>query len=150
MWCLFLGLRFGEAAWWCGVREAADFGGVVVSVSASWRGSLIVSSGFGLLWGIDVWRGEVFWRSKSVWLNRMMSDYKVEMVNDGMSEFYVVFHGPRDSMVLSFQILVCLSVSVSEASRGRSWSLGGLLAVLDCLLVVSISCFWIGCAYCEG
>jgi hypothetical protein len=44
----------------------------------------------------------------------------VEMVNDGMSEFYVVFHGPRDSMVLSFQILVCLSVSVSEASRGRS------------------------------
>jgi ubiquitin-conjugating enzyme E2 H len=27
----------------------------------------------------------------------MMSDYKVEMVNDGMSEFYVVFHGPRDS-----------------------------------------------------
>jgi hypothetical protein len=27
----------------------------------------------------------------------MMSDYKVEMVNDGMSEFYVEFHGPRDS-----------------------------------------------------
>jgi hypothetical protein len=30
-------------------------------------------------------------------LVRMMSDYKVEMVNDGMSEFYVEFHGPRDS-----------------------------------------------------
>jgi hypothetical protein len=29
--------------------------------------------------------------------SRMMSDYKVEMVNDGMSEFYVEFHGPRDS-----------------------------------------------------
>eukprot|EP00249_Psilotum_nudum_P012231 c23664_g2_i2 orf=573-1124(-) len=27
----------------------------------------------------------------------MMSDYKVEMLNDGMSEFYVEFNGPRDS-----------------------------------------------------
>ncbi|XP_010658145.1 ubiquitin-conjugating enzyme E2 4 isoform X1 [Vitis vinifera] len=27
----------------------------------------------------------------------MMSDYKVEMVNDGMQEFYVDFHGPGDS-----------------------------------------------------
>jgi ubiquitin-protein ligase len=27
----------------------------------------------------------------------MMSDYKVEMVNDGMNEFYVEFHGPLES-----------------------------------------------------
>ncbi|KAK1376871.1 Ubiquitin-conjugating enzyme E2 5 [Heracleum sosnowskyi] len=27
----------------------------------------------------------------------MMSDYKVEMMNDGMQEFYVHFHGPSDS-----------------------------------------------------
>ncbi|KAH9573648.1 hypothetical protein CY35_01G011500 [Sphagnum magellanicum] len=27
----------------------------------------------------------------------MMSDYKVEMVNDGMNEFYVEFHGPPES-----------------------------------------------------
>ncbi|XP_030538193.1 ubiquitin-conjugating enzyme E2 4 isoform X1 [Rhodamnia argentea] len=27
----------------------------------------------------------------------MMSDYKVEMINDGMQEFYVEFHGPKDS-----------------------------------------------------
>lgn len=27
----------------------------------------------------------------------MMSDYKVEMINDGMQEFYVDFHGPTDS-----------------------------------------------------
>ncbi|KAK9147452.1 hypothetical protein Scep_006209 [Stephania cephalantha] len=27
----------------------------------------------------------------------MMSDYKVEMINDGMQEFYVDFHGPRES-----------------------------------------------------
>ncbi|XP_042491332.1 ubiquitin-conjugating enzyme E2-23 kDa-like isoform X1 [Macadamia integrifolia] len=27
----------------------------------------------------------------------MMSDYKVEMINDGMQEFYVDFHGPNDS-----------------------------------------------------
>lgn len=30
-------------------------------------------------------------------LYRMMSDYKVEMINDGMQEFYVDFHGPTDS-----------------------------------------------------
>jgi hypothetical protein len=30
-------------------------------------------------------------------LTRMMSDYKVEMINDGMQEFYVDFHGPKDS-----------------------------------------------------
>ncbi|KAK4801152.1 hypothetical protein SAY86_021639 [Trapa natans] len=29
--------------------------------------------------------------------DRMMSDYKVEMINDGMQEFYVDFHGPKDS-----------------------------------------------------
>ncbi|XP_042479380.1 ubiquitin-conjugating enzyme E2 5-like isoform X1 [Macadamia integrifolia] len=27
----------------------------------------------------------------------MMSDYKVEMINDGMQEFYVDFHGPNES-----------------------------------------------------
>ncbi|XP_047958691.1 ubiquitin-conjugating enzyme E2-23 kDa-like isoform X1 [Salvia hispanica] len=27
----------------------------------------------------------------------MMSDYKVEPINDGMQEFYVQFHGPTDS-----------------------------------------------------
>ena len=34
-----------------------------------------------------------------VWLvwTRMMSDYKVEMINDGMQEFYVDFHGPKES-----------------------------------------------------
>lgn len=26
-----------------------------------------------------------------------MSDYKVEMINDGMQEFYVDFHGPSES-----------------------------------------------------
>ena len=30
-------------------------------------------------------------------INRMMSDYKVEMINDGMQEFYVHFHGPNES-----------------------------------------------------
>eukprot|EP00252_Welwitschia_mirabilis_P025562 TRINITY_DN8034_c0_g3_i1.p1 TRINITY_DN8034_c0_g3~~TRINITY_DN8034_c0_g3_i1.p1 ORF type:complete len:182 (-),score=34.91 TRINITY_DN8034_c0_g3_i1:4-549(-) len=28
----------------------------------------------------------------------MMSDYKVEMLNDGMNEFHVEFHGPHDSL----------------------------------------------------
>lgn len=31
-----------------------------------------------------------------VW-NRMMSDYKVEMINDGMQEFFVDFNGPKES-----------------------------------------------------
>ena len=29
---------------------------------------------------------------------RMMSDYQVELVNDGMCEFYVLFQGPKDSL----------------------------------------------------
>ncbi|KAJ6426569.1 hypothetical protein OIU84_022215 [Salix udensis] len=28
----------------------------------------------------------------------MMSDYKVEMINDGMQEFYVEFNGPKESL----------------------------------------------------
>ena len=32
--------------------------------------------------------------------NRMMSDYKVEMINDGMQEFYVEFRGPSESNIL--------------------------------------------------
>jgi hypothetical protein len=30
-------------------------------------------------------------------LNRMMSDYKVDTVNDDLQMFYVTFHGPTDS-----------------------------------------------------
>ncbi|KAF2291131.1 hypothetical protein GH714_020291 [Hevea brasiliensis] len=33
-------------------------------------------------------------REGKIW---MMSDYKVEMINDGMQDFYVHFHGPNDS-----------------------------------------------------
>jgi hypothetical protein len=29
----------------------------------------------------------------------MMSDYKVEMVNDGMQEFFVEFRGPTESTI---------------------------------------------------
>jgi ubiquitin-conjugating enzyme E2 D/E/ubiquitin-conjugating enzyme E2 H len=29
----------------------------------------------------------------------MMSDYKVETINDGMQEFYVEFNGPKDSKI---------------------------------------------------
>jgi hypothetical protein len=28
---------------------------------------------------------------------RLMSDYQVNLINDSMSEFYVKFHGPKDS-----------------------------------------------------
>uniref|UniRef100_A0A0A9F3X3 Umc1048 n=1 Tax=Arundo donax TaxID=35708 RepID=A0A0A9F3X3_ARUDO len=33
----------------------------------------------------------------------MMSDYKVEMVNDGMQEFFVEFRGPNESTVFDAQ-----------------------------------------------
>ncbi|XP_019703585.1 ubiquitin-conjugating enzyme E2 4 isoform X4 [Elaeis guineensis] len=33
----------------------------------------------------------------SVWQGRMMSDYIVETINDGLSEFNVEFHGPKES-----------------------------------------------------
>lgn len=36
-----------------------------------------------------------------------MSDYKVEMINDGMQEFYVEFHGPKESKKLFFFWAVC-------------------------------------------
>ena len=29
----------------------------------------------------------------------MMSDYKVETINDGMQEFFVEFNGPKDSNI---------------------------------------------------
>jgi hypothetical protein len=46
----------------------------------------------------------------------MMSDYKVEMINDGMQEFYVHFHGPNESkfpfsqFFLNFFLLVSVIV----------------------------------------
>ncbi|KAK4268812.1 hypothetical protein QN277_022048 [Acacia crassicarpa] len=36
----------------------------------------------------------------------MMSDYKVEMINDGMQEFYVHFHGPSDNLVNVFEVFL--------------------------------------------
>lgn len=36
-------------------------------------------------------------------LSRMMSDYNVETINDGLNEFNVKFHGPKESML----ILIC-------------------------------------------
>ena len=52
----------------------------------------------------------------------MMSDYKVEMINDGMQEFYVHFHGPNESKipflfpcVFLFHVLVLLmKISVTN------------------------------------
>lgn len=40
-----------------------------------------------------------------------MGDYKVDMINDGMQEFYVQFHGPKDSTfhIHLFLLLFCFS-----------------------------------------
>ena len=35
-------------------------------------------------------------------MKMLMSDYEVTLVNDNMQEFYVRFHGPTESMSLSF------------------------------------------------
>jgi hypothetical protein len=35
-----------------------------------------------------------------------MSDYKVEMANDCMSELYVEFHGPKDSKSCGVHVFV--------------------------------------------
>lgn len=46
---------------------------------------------------------------------RMMSDYKVETVNDGMQEFFVEFHGPKDSKFASFcQFIFCFQFLVER------------------------------------
>ena len=37
----------------------------------------------------------------------MMSDYTVEMINDGLNEFNVEFHGPKESTTLT---LLCFKL----------------------------------------
>lgn len=41
-------------------------------------------------------------------LSRMMSDYTVETINDGLNEFNVEFHGPKESTVLT--LMLCFSI----------------------------------------
>ena len=46
-------------------------------------------------------------------LTRMMSDYKVETINDGLNEFNVEFHGPKESTAFTlplFYYIVCVFV----------------------------------------
>lgn len=50
----------------------------------------------------------------SIFFCSMMSDYKVDMINDGMQEFCVHFHGPKDSLFpflffLSSTSILCFS-----------------------------------------
>lgn len=50
---------------------------------------------------------------------RMMSDYKVEMMNDGMQEFFVDFHGPNEST--SFTTHESLMLVSFRPRSGVSW-----------------------------
>jgi hypothetical protein len=43
-------------------------------------------------------------------LRRMMSDWKVELVNDSVNELYVEFQGPKDSEHCPF--ILCTAVMV--------------------------------------
>lgn len=42
----------------------------------------------------------------------MMSDYKVEMVNDGIHEFIVDFHGPKESMFYIKKIYIIFNFTL--------------------------------------
>lgn len=42
---------------------------------------------------------------------RMMSDWKVEMVEDHINEFYVEFKGPRESKISIFLVIAIPSQS---------------------------------------
>ncbi|KAF7076585.1 hypothetical protein CFC21_081215 [Triticum aestivum] len=52
----------------------------------------------------------------------MMSDYKVDMINDGMQEFFVHFHGPKDSIYQGGVWKV--RVELTEAYPYKSPSIG--------------------------
>jgi len=54
------------------------------------------------------------------WRRRMMSDYKVEMVNDGMQEFFVEFKGPTESNNPRAESRFLLSLSAFRADDPRS------------------------------
>lgn len=42
----------------------------------------------------------------------MMSDYNVEMINDGLNEFNVEFHGPKESMLICSTVYVLWDRSI--------------------------------------
>jgi hypothetical protein len=46
------------------------------------------------------------------WKRRMMSDFKVELVNDNVSEFYVEFRGPPQSAPFFSTLLMALKATV--------------------------------------
>jgi hypothetical protein len=39
-------------------------------------------------------------------LYRMMSDYNVETINDGLNDFNVEFHGPKESIISSLLLFL--------------------------------------------
>jgi len=51
-----------------------------------------------------------------------MSDYKVELVDDNMQEFFVEFHGPEDSKFLSNMLSYILFLIVAPF-QGGVWRL---------------------------
>ena len=45
---------------------------------------------------------------------RMMSDYKVALVDDNPSDIYVVFHGPKDSALSPPACLPCVPPAADD------------------------------------
>ncbi|ELU45844.1 ubiquitin-conjugating enzyme [Rhizoctonia solani AG-1 IA] len=54
---------------------------------------------------------------------RLMSDYKVSLVNDNMQEFYVMFSGPEESKLFLDPAVPRLTSSPSAAFAGGVWKI---------------------------
>ena len=74
----------------------------------------------------------------------MMSDYKVEMINDGMQEFFVDFNGPKESnssepiymiLVLIHSVLSCVCSSI-DFQLDYDVICGGILSILQIYILV--------------
>lgn len=51
--------------------------------------------------------------------HRMMSDYMVETINDGITEFNVEFHGPKESNVTKILVSLC-RLLICDFAEGSS------------------------------
>lgn len=68
----------------------------------------------------------------------MMSDYTVEMINDGMQEFYVHFHGPKESMFsLFFFSISCCFLNLGNVWMMKIFCYGGCL-IFDQILTLVV------------
>lgn len=64
-------------------------------------------------------------------LSRMMSDYNVEMINDGLNEFNVEFHGPKESIARLSPLSNMHFVVVDGVAIIRLWVRWGIIWIAN-------------------